>query len=63
MWQTEKKLVTGRAANRVAGRVTGRVVGLESENNAHYSLPTGSPFRLSVAKRRLCLSNLVVIEY
>ena len=33
------------------GRSVGRPVGLESENNAHYSLPTGSPFRLSLAKK------------
>ena len=37
----------GGSVGRSAGRPVGRPVG---ENNAHYSLPTGSPFRLSVAK-------------
>ena len=40
-----KKLVTqGQLVDRLVGRER------ESENNAHYSLPKGSPIRLSVAK-------------
>ena len=46
--------VSGWVASWVAGWVAsfwpvGWPVGLESDNNAHYGLPTGYPFRLSVA--------------
>ena len=41
-----EKLVTER-------RLVGRLADLESENNAHYSLPTGSQIRLSVAIKSL----------
>ena len=42
-----KKLVTqGQLVDRLVGRER------ESENNALYSIPTGSPIRLTVAKER-----------